>query len=44
MVLVHLACGSDQLVARLTSRSANQLNLQVGNKVWAQIKSVAVVR
>jgi molybdate transport system ATP-binding protein len=33
-----------EIVARITKRSAQQLSLQEGAEVWAQIKSVAVLR
>jgi molybdate transport system ATP-binding protein len=33
-----------EIVARITKRSATQLSLQEGAEVWAQIKSVAVLR
>lgn len=32
------------LIARITRRSCQQLDLKVGSEVWAQIKSVAIVR
>ena len=41
-VLVRLSLGSDRLTARITRRSSAELNLQVGDEVFAQIKSVAV--
>ncbi len=41
-VLVHLSLGSDRMIARITRRSSNELNLQVGDELFAQIKSVAV--
>jgi molybdate transport system ATP-binding protein len=41
--LVRLQCGGATLLARITARSANQLALQEGLKVWAQLKSVALV-
>ena len=44
MVLVRLAAGASPLLARLTRRSAEHLGLTVGMKVWAQIKSAAMVR
>lgn len=42
--LVRLKLGDDILVARITRRSLQQLKLQVGDKVYAQIKSVTVRR
>jgi molybdate transport system ATP-binding protein len=44
MSLVRLTMGSEYLVAKLTQRSVHHLNLTIGLKVWAQIKSVAIVR
>ncbi len=41
-VLVRLGVGSDQLIARVTRKSRDELNLQAGDKVFAQIKAVAV--
>lgn len=43
MMLVRLDLGGSPLVARLTARSAQQLALHVGKRVYAQIKSVAVL-
>ena len=42
--LVRLSLGDDCLVARITRRSLQRLELQVGDKVYAQIKSVTVRR
>ena len=42
--LVRLKMGDDSLVARITRRSLQRLELQVGDKVYAQIKSVTVRR
>lgn len=44
MLLLRLASGDDCIIARLTKRSVEQLNLYVEQHVWAQIKSVALVR
>jgi len=44
MVLVDLKLGETHLIARLTRRSAEQLQLAPGQTVWAQIKSAALVR
>lgn len=45
MALVTLKLGeSNRLLARLTKRSVNALGLGVGMPVWAQVKSVAVLR
>jgi len=42
--LVRLSLGDDCLVARITRRSLQRLQLKVGDKVYAQIKSVTVRR
>jgi molybdate transport system ATP-binding protein len=41
--LVRLDVGATPLVARITARSADALQLEPGKRVWAQIKSVAVL-
>ncbi len=41
-VLVRLDCDDQDLLARITLRSANQLGLKVGQPVHAQVKSIAV--
>ena len=41
--LVRVDVGGTPLVARLTARSAHELDLVPGKAVWAQIKSVAVL-
>ena len=41
--LVQLRAGATVLLARITARSAHQLQLQPGQQVWAQLKSVALV-
>lgn len=43
MLLVRLEAGGAPLLARLTRRSAAALALHPGRKVWAQIKSVALI-
>ncbi|MFV0431715.1 MAG: molybdenum ABC transporter ATP-binding protein [Alphaproteobacteria bacterium] len=43
MMLVRLKAGDDYLIARLTQRSAHHLGLNIGQNIWAQIKSVALV-
>ena len=40
--LLRLQLGDDYMLARITQRSAAELNLQAGERVFAQIKSVAV--
>jgi len=42
-VMVVLKCGAEEVLARVTSRAVNELALQVGMPVWAQVKSVALV-
>jgi molybdate transport system ATP-binding protein len=42
--LLRLRAGDDVLVARITRRSMQQLELRVGDRVYAQIKSVTVRR
>jgi len=42
--LVQVAVGSSILVARITCRSQQKLAVTVGQSVWAQVKSVALVR
>ena len=44
MSLVRLKTGQQYLIARLTQRSVDHLKLETGKRVWAQIKSVAIVR
>ncbi len=41
-VMVRLDVGGTALLARVTHRSLEQLQVQVGSKVWAQVKSVAL--
>ncbi len=42
--LVKLRCGDDYFLARITRRSSQRLSLQVGDRVFAQLKSVTVRR
>ena len=42
-VTVQLACGASLLLARVTARAVHQLQLSVGDQVWAQVKSAALV-
>ncbi len=44
MALVRLRSGSNYVIARITHRSMDHLQLEPGNRLWAQIKSVAIVR
>jgi len=41
--LVQLACGEFMLLARVTARAVDSLALSPGVRVWAQVKSVALV-
>jgi molybdate transport system ATP-binding protein len=43
LALVRVRVGEAKLVARLTKRSAASLALKVGQEVWVQIKSVALL-
>lgn len=40
--MVVLACGDQQLLARVTARAIKEMQLAVGDRVWCQIKSVAL--
>ncbi len=42
-VMVVLKCGAEEVLARVTKRAVDALALQVGQPVWAQVKSVALV-
>ena len=42
-VMVVLKCGAEEVLARVTKRAFNELALEVGMPVWAQVKSVALV-
>jgi molybdate transport system ATP-binding protein len=42
-VMVVLKCGAEEVLARVTKRAVDELALQVGQTVWAQVKSVALV-
>jgi molybdate transport system ATP-binding protein len=42
--LVQLACGPSLLMARITRRAADALQLSEGQPAWAQVKSAALVR
>jgi molybdate transport system ATP-binding protein len=41
--LLRLSCGESLLLARVTWRAVDALDLQAGKPVWAQVKSVALV-
>lgn len=42
-VLVRLDAGGTPLLARITRRSADQLGIAAGQRLWAQIKAVALL-
>jgi molybdate transport system ATP-binding protein len=42
--LVRIEIGASVLIARITRRSVTQLKLAEGSRVWAQIKSAAIIR
>ena len=42
-LMVVLKCGAEEVLARVTKRAVDELALQVGMPVWAQVKSVALV-
>ena len=42
--LVQIDVGASKLIARITKRSQQRLGITVGQSVWAQVKSVALVR
>lgn len=44
MCLVRLAAGHTRLLSRITRCSAEHLQIKAGQRLWAQIKSVAIVR
>jgi molybdate transport system ATP-binding protein len=41
--LVHLVCGDNTLLARITARAVDALQLAPGMAVWAQVKAAALV-
>jgi molybdate transport system ATP-binding protein len=41
--LVRIRCGESILLARVTRKSISNLNLNIGDDIWAQVKSVAVI-
>jgi molybdate transport system ATP-binding protein len=43
-ILLRLRCGDSLLLARVTARGVHELGLQLGMSVWAQVKSVALVK
>ena len=40
--MVVLKGGAEEVLARITKRAVEELGLQVGMPVWAQVKSVAL--
>ena len=43
-VLVKLSVGGTPFIARISGRSRKELRIEPGSSVWAQVKSVAVLR
>jgi molybdate transport system ATP-binding protein len=43
LALVQVNVGTSLLLARLTRRAAATLNLQIGESIWVQVKSVALI-
>jgi len=43
LALVSLSSGYSSIIARLTKRAINTLPINLGDKVWIQIKSVALI-
>lgn len=43
LALVQVSVGASLLLARLTRRAAATLNLQIGDNIWVQVKSVALI-
>ncbi len=43
LCLVRILIGESVLVARVTARSAHELRIGIGQEVWAQVKSVALI-
>ncbi|MBE7369964.1 molybdenum ABC transporter ATP-binding protein [Ramlibacter pallidus] len=41
--VVQLACGGSLLLSRITARAADALHVQPGARLWAQVKSAALV-
>ena len=44
MLMVTLVCGDTKIISRISKRSADSLNIEVGKEVWSQIKGVAILR
>jgi molybdate transport system ATP-binding protein len=42
LMLVRVVVGKSALIARVTQRSVAELNLEIGQTVWIQVKSVAL--
>lgn len=43
-VIVRVLIGDTALLARITARAVAELNLKTGDRVWVQVKSVALAR
>ncbi|HYE40588.1 MAG TPA: TOBE domain-containing protein [Ramlibacter sp.] len=41
--LLRVACGANVLLARVTARAVDTLQLRPGRHAWAQVKSAALV-
>ena len=44
MLMVTLLCEDTKIISKISKRSADALNIKVGQEVWSQIKSVAILR
>lgn len=44
MIMVQVKVGKSLFLARITAKSANQLSVKIGEKIWVNIKSVSVIR
>jgi molybdate transport system ATP-binding protein len=44
LLMVQLQLGDAILRAKLTQRSVDRLGLDLGQKVWAQVKSAALIK
>jgi molybdate transport system ATP-binding protein len=42
-VIVRMRCGEALLLSRITGRAVHALAIESGQRVWAQVKSVALV-
>ena len=44
MLMVTLLCKDTKIISKISKRSADALNIKVGQEVWSQIKGVAILR